>query len=490
MTDGKKKTSPTAILWLRSDLRLDDNPALHAANAEGGAVLPVFIWEPEAEGDWQLGGASRSWLHHSLKNLDAALHAAGSRLIIRQGNSLSTLLQLIDETGASAVFWNRRYEPAIISRDREIKAVLRSKGVTAASFNSLLLFEPWAVQTKSSTPYKVFTPFYRACLALPEPETPLTAPKTIRPPAKWPLTRTLDEIGLLPRIPWDAGIRKKWRCGENACSTRFDAFLKNAVSNYLDDRDRPDFDGTSRLSPYLHFGEVSPRRLWHLVREAIRENTGTTFRKGAEGYLRQLVWREFAHHLLFHFPSSDKAPLNQSFEGFPWRDNPKGLRAWQQGKTGYPIVDAGMRQLWTTGWMHNRVRMLVGSFLVKDLLIPWQSGAKWFWDTLVDADLANNSMGWQWVAGCGADAAPFFRIFNPVSQGERFDPNGDYVREWIPELANLPEEWIHKPWQAPHDVLSKSGVDLGRSYPRPIVNHDDARKAALDLLKHWRTKSY
>ena len=367
MTEGNKKAPPMAILWLRSDLRLDDNPALHAAVAEGGPVLPVFIWEPEAEGDWQLGGASRSWLHRSLENLDTTLRAAGSRLIIRQGNSLSTLLQLIDETGSSAVFWNRRYEPAIISRDKEIKAVLRSKGVTVASFNSLLLFEPWAVQTKSSTPYKVFTPFYRACLALPEPDAPLTAPKKIRPPAKWPLSRKLGEIGLLPRIPWDAGIRKKWKCGEAECSTRFDGFLKNAVSSYLDARDRPDFDGTSRLSPYLHFGEVSPRRLWHLVREAIRENTGTTFRKGAEGYLRQLVWREFAHHLLFHFPSSDKAPLNLSFEGFPWKDNPKGLRAWQRGKTGYPIVDAGMRQLWTTGWMHNRVRMLVGSFLVKEI---------------------------------------------------------------------------------------------------------------------------
>lgn len=479
-------TLPTSILWFRNDLRLDDNPALHAALIHGKAVIPVFIWEPEAEGDWPTGRASRGWLHWSLNSLDAALRAAGSRLIIRQGNTLDNLLRLLEETRASAVFWNRRYEPEITARDQEIETALRTKGATVETFNALLLFEPWTVQTKSSTPYRVFTPYYRACLALPKPSVPLNAPTTIGRPRKWPASVTLEELRLLPRIPWDAGIRATWAFGEAAGHARFDEFVSESLARYLDRRDRPDMEGTSRLSPFLHFGEISPRRIWDSVQEAMRSRKEIGLRPAAEGYLRQLLWREFAHHLLFHYPHTSSAPLNQTFERFAWRNDPQAVRAWQKGQTGYPIIDAGMRQLWTTGWMHNRVRMLVGSFLVKDLLIPWQT-VRWFWDTLVDADLANNTLGWQWVAGCGADASPFFRIFNPVTQGEKFDPNGEYVRQWVPELAKVPDRWIHRPWQAPAVELRKAGVELGHSYPQPIVHHDKARQRALEVFRKLRS---
>ncbi len=473
----------SAILWFRQDLRLDDNPALLAALAHSKTIVPVFIWDPAAEGDWPLGGASRWWLHHSLTHLDQALRAVGSRLIIRQGKTLDTLQECVAATGATAVFWNRRYEPAIIARDKEIKTTLRASGLTAESFNAQLLFEPWTVQTKTSTPYKVFTPFYRACLALPEPSAPQPAPKQIGQPGAMPTSSKLEELALLPKIPWDKGLRSTWNSGEAASATTLDRFLEKALDDYLEGRDRPGVEGTSRLSPYLHFGEISPRRVWHVIRAAMADHKDQSFRQSAEGYLRELIWREFAYHLLFHFPHTPTAPLNKSFERFPWGKQPKALKAWQKGRTGYPIVDAGMRQLWTTGWMHNRVRMIVGSFLIKDLLISWQDGARWFWDTLVDADLASNTLGWQWVAGCGADAAPFYRIFNPVSQGERFDPEGAYVRHWVPELAKLPNKWLHKPWQAPDGILQEAGVTLGASYPQPIVDHDAARKKALELLK-------
>jgi deoxyribodipyrimidine photo-lyase len=478
---------PPSILWFRQDLRLDDNPALQAALVHGRAVVAVFIWDPEAEGAWSPGGASRGWLHWSLRNLDAGLREKGSRLVVRQGNSLNVLQQLIDETGAKAVFWNRRYEPAIATRDRQIEDTLGGRGVRVETFNSLLLFEPWTVQTKSSTPYKVFTPFYRACRALPEPALPRAAPTAVEAPHKWPASLKLDALRLLPRIPWDAGIRSTWNRGEETAEiTRVHEFVRQSLANYPDARDRPDVEGTSRASPYLHFGELSPRRLWHAVQTAMQSRQPAAYRRAGEAYLRQLVWREFAYHLLFHFPETVSAPLNRSFGNFRWRKDPRALKAWQQGNTGYPIVDAGMRQLWATGWMHNRVRMVVGSFLVKDLLLPWQAGAKWFWDTLVDADLANNTLGWQWVAGCGADAAPFFRIFNPVRQGERFDPNGDYVRQWVPELDKLPSRWIHKPWQTPPAVLREAAVELGRNYPHPLVEHGKARTRALELFRKSR----
>jgi deoxyribodipyrimidine photo-lyase len=305
----------------------------------------------------------------------------------------------------------------------------------------------------------------------------------------WPRSEGVEKLRLLPRISWDAGIRDAWNIEEAIATNRVAQFVRGSIAEYPTARDRPDVDGTSRVSPYLHSGELSPRRLWHAVRAASRRPKTGQPPKAAEAYLRELVWREFAYHLLFHFPKTVSEPLQPAFEKFPWRTDARALKAWQKGQTGYPIVDAGMRQLWTTGWMHNRVRMIVGSFLVKDLLLPWQKGAEWFWDTLVDADLANNTLGWQWVAGCGADAAPFFRIFNPIRQGEQFDPEGSYVRQWVPELAKLPDRWIHKPWKASDSVLADAGVTLGGSYPQPIVDHDQARTRALETFKEIREKA-
>jgi deoxyribodipyrimidine photo-lyase len=479
-------TPHTALVWFRQDLRLDDNPALDAAVKTGKPVVPVFIWDPDSEGDWSPGAASRCWLHFALERLEQALHEVGSRLVIREGASLRALAQLVDDASADSVFWNRRYEPALIARDTEIKAGLTQRGLRVESSNALLLFEPWTVKTKTSTPYKVFTPFYRACLSQPEPDAPLHAPTGIKAPAKWPTSARLASLQLVPRIHWDAGIREAWTLEDRADASSVDKFVQHGLADYPEARDRPDVEGTSRVSPSLHSGELSPRRLWHSVHAATRRLKTGPPRKAAESYLRELIWREFAYHLLFHFPKTVSEPLNPGFAKFEWRKDARGLKAWQKGQTGYPIVDAGMRQLWTTGWMHNRVRMIVGSFLVKDLLLPWQDGAKWFWDTLVDADLANNTLGWQWVAGCGADAAPFFRIFNPVRQGEKFDPEGNYVRQWVPELSKLSNRWIHKPWEAPESALKDAGIKLGSTYPQPLVEHDEARVRALEKFKKSR----
>jgi deoxyribodipyrimidine photo-lyase len=482
----KTGTPLSAIVWFRQDLRLDDNPAFEAALAHGTSVIPVFIWDPEGEGEWAPGGASRVWLHGSLRKLDSSLRKKRSRLVLRRGKSLNVLQQLLKETKANAVFWNRRYEPAVVAHDRQVAEAFASQDVKIETFNSLLLFEPWTVQNKSSKPYKIFTPFYRACRALPEPERPIDAPAKIASPKSWPSSLKLDSLRLLPRIPWDKGIRQAWQHEENRGGVRIEDFVHYALADYPDSRDRPDIEGTSRISPNLHWGELSPRRAWHAVRATIAHHKRTATGKAGEAFLRQLIWREFAYHLLYHFPQIVSVPLHPNFAKFRWRRDRRALKAWHKGQTGYPIVDAGMRQLWTTGWMHNRVRMLVGSFLVKDLLLPWQLGAKWFWDTLVDADLANNSLGWQWVAGCGVDAAPFFRVFNPVLQGQKFDPHGDYVRQWAPELASLPDRWIHKPWEAPAAVLREAGVELGHSYPRPLVDHNEARDRALAVFRKTR----
>ncbi len=417
-----------SLMWFRQDLRLADNPALTAAVKRGRPVVPVYIWSPDEEGDWPPGAASRWWLHHSLAALDARLRQRGSRLIIRRGPALPALRQLLRETGADRVFWNRRYEPVIGKRDAEIEKML-----PAESFNSALLVEPWELK-----PYRVFTPFWRACLSK-EIRRPVgrVAPGA---PHRWPRAWPLDELGLLPKIDWAAGLRHAWTPGEIGAQRQLRRFTG---ADYAAGRDRPDLAGTSRLSPHLHFGEISPRQLWAACQPH-------------PAYLRQLIWREFAYHLLHHFPRTPDQPLRPEFQKFPWRRDVKSLKAWQRGCTGYPLVDAGLRELWATGWMHNRVRMVVASFLVKHLLIPWQEGARWFWDTLVDADLANNTLGWQWTAGCGADAAPYFRIFNPTTQAERFDPDGAYVKRWAPEIS------------------------------RPIVDHRQARERALDAYDAMR----
>jgi deoxyribodipyrimidine photo-lyase len=416
-----------SILWFRLDLRLADNPALAAA-VKRGAVVPVFVWAPEEEGAWPPGAASRWWLHHSLQSLASDLGG----LVIRRGPSLDALRQLVKETGATAVFWNRRYEPALIARDTKVKQALLADGLKIESFNSALLFEPWELK-----PYKVFTPFYRTCLAkgIPPARTPRRAVRVV--PAA---SLQLDELKLLPKLNWATGFH--WQPGEAGARAQLRQFTP---TGYRTNRDLPAVAGTSCLSPHLHFGEISPRQVWHAVANA--------------DYRRQLIWREFAHHLLYHFPHTAEKPLRPDFENFPWRKDAKALKAWQRGRTGYPLVDAGMRELWTTGWMHNRVRMVVASFLVKDLLIPWQAGARWFWDTLVDADLANNTLGWQWVAGCGADAAPFFRIFNPATQAEKFDPEGKYGRRWASETVP------------------------------PILDHNGARKRALAAFARMKRQS-
>ena len=482
-------TNPATILWLRLDLRLADNPALEAAIQRGGPVVPVFIWSPEEEAPWTPGGASRWWLHQSLAALEARLREAGSRLVIRRGSTLETLRALAKEAGADAVFWNRRYEPAVIARDAKVKEALRGDGLTVESFNAALLHEPWTIENKSGKPFQVFTPYWKHCLAKADPAAPLSAPKSIAAPAQWPKSLALDELGLVPKLPWTDGLRAAWEPGEAGATAALSRFLAKAFDDYSAQRNRPDLTGTSRLSPHLHFGEISPRQIWHaLARMAKQRGLPEAQWRGSQ-FLAEVGWREFSHHLLFHFPHTPTEPLRADFKKFRWRKDAAWLKAWQRGRTGYPIVDAGMRELWKTGWMHNRVRMIVASFLVKDLLLSWEEGAAWFWDTLVDADLAQNTLGWQWTAGCGADAAPFFRIFNPVLQGEKFDPHGDYVRRWCPELSKLPDKWLHQPDQAPPKILIAAGVELGRTYPEPIVSHTIAREVALEAFARLKPGS-
>jgi deoxyribodipyrimidine photo-lyase len=466
------------LFWFRSDLRLDDNTALieaaHAAGEDG--VVPVFVWSPEDEGAWPPGAASRVWLHHSLAALGEALGARESRLLLRKGPAQEVLPQLARETNARAVFWNRRHEPAVVARDQRVEVTLREAGAAVETCLDYLLFDPEELGREKGSAFKVFTPFWRACQARPAPARPRRAPRNLAAPETRARGLSLEDLGLLPSLDWAAGIRATWTPGEAGAHARMRVFARGPVTQYGHERDRPDREGVSRFSPHLHFGELSPRHAWHLGANDA----------GAIAFRRELAWREFAYHLLVHFPRSPERPLDARFEGFPWTQKTEHLRAWTRGHTGYPMVDAGMRQLWTTGWVHNRVRMVVASFLIKHLLIPWQDGARWFWDTLVDADLGNNTLGWQWTAGCGADAAPFFRVFNPVLQGEKFDPDGTYVRRYVPELERVPAAFIHKPWQAPAEVLTAAGVVLGKSYPRPLVDHDVARKRALAAFAEIR----
>jgi deoxyribodipyrimidine photo-lyase len=477
--------TPACIVWLRRDLRLEDQPAVAAA-ARQGAVVPVFIWAPDEEEPWPPGAASRWWLHQSLAHLQQELERHGSKLIIRRGPSLETLNRLIQETGARAVYWNRGYEPAVRRRDDEVNAALHAAGIETQNFKDALLFEPHEVLTRQGGPYRVFTPFYRACLAGDAPPSPKSAPRSLPAPQNWPESASLESLGLEPRIDWAGGLRAAWTPGAAGAKARLKRFLDQGLNDYPTGRDIPGEQGVSGLSPHLHFGEISPRQVWHAVRKRGEAQTGRGLSDAGQSYLRQIVWREFAYHLLVHFPLVTDQPLNADFARFPWLEDPDALRAWQRGRTGYPLVDAGMRELWSTGWMHNRARMIAASLLVKHLLIPWQAGARWFWDTLVDADLANNTLGWQWVAGCGADAAPYFRIFNPVTQGERFDGDGAYVRRWVPELSALENEWLQKPWEAPRLALDEAGIELGRDYPWPIIEHAAGRTRALEALAEMR----
>ena len=474
------------LLWFRQDLRLADNPALLAAIARDAPIIPVFIHAPDEEADWTPGAAARWWQHRSLEALAESLQRCGTRLVLRHGPTLPCLRELITETNAAAVLWNRRYEPAVIARDRDLKRQLRAAGLEADSYNAALLAEPWEVQNQSGRPYQVFTPFWRHLLKQLQPAAPLPAPTALAPPPRWPRSDNLAQLGMLPRIRWYETMQGSWTPGERGAQQQLEQFVDEAFFSYLDARERPAVAGTSRLSPHLHHGEISPRQIWHGVAAAATRRRIDPAEWRSSQFLTELGWREFAHHLLYHFPHTPLEPLRAEFKSFPWRRDASALAAWQSGRTGVPLVDAGMRQLWATGWMHNRVRMVVASFLVKNLLLPWQDGARWFWDTLVDADLAANTLGWQWSTGCGADAAPYFRIFNPVSQGARFDPQGVYVRRWVPELARLPDAHIHAPWEAAPAVLAAASIALGETYPAPIVDLKASRTAALTAYRAMR----
>jgi len=466
------------ILWFRQDLRISDHAALNAASQSGAPVIPLFIYGEQTPGDWKPGGASRWWLEGSLAELDNALQTMQSRLILRRGRAQDVLASLVDETGAKEIYFTRRYEPENAAEEKIIAEHLTEKGIECRRFGGSLLFEPEAVKTKSGTPFRVFTPFYKACLAMESVRDPVPAPGKLTPPKTWPKSEQLNNWALRPTAPnWASGFKEHWQPGTTGAFSKLNDFVEDRLATYDKDRDRPDRKGTSALSPHLHYGEISPREIWHFIHQSTdtQENT----RKGRTSYLRELVWREFSYHLLWHWPHITESSFNNKFADFPWREDQQAVEAWQSGKTGYPIVDAGMRQLWQTGWMHNRVRMIVASFLTKHLLIPWQEGARWFWDTLVDADLANNSASWQWVAGSGADASPYFRIFNPILQGQKFDPEGTYVRKWVPEIAELPDKHVHAPWE--------SGVRI-EGYPEPLVDHKWARQRALDAYAELKAR--
>jgi deoxyribodipyrimidine photo-lyase len=460
-----------ALVLFRRDLRLADNPALSAACAVHSQVLPVFIHEPNEGGEWAAGSASRWWLHRSLAALDTRLRARQAELHLRQGDTLEVLRELIQHSGATAVYWNRRYEPVSIARDTHIKTVLREQGIEVHSLNSALWSEPWQIATVQNEPYKVFTPYWRKLRPQLQAVEPLPEPVL---PGRRQLSGglSLSALALLPRIRWDNGLAASWRPGEAGAKEMLEIFCDDAIDHYAQSRDLPARHGTSRLSAHLHFGEISPRQIYfELDRRA--QCVEPARRPDIEPYLRELGWREFAYQLLFHFPKTPTDNFNPRFADFKWAP-PDGdqLARWQQGRTGIPLVDAGMRELWHTGWMHNRARMIVASFLTKNLRQHWLHGARWFWDTLVDADLANNTLGWQWIAGCGADAAPYFRVFNPVTQAKKFDPDGRYLRRWLPELASAPLELLHEPWKD-GSLLTRSG------YPAPMVDLATSRQEAL-----------
>lgn len=446
----------------------------------GRPVIPVYV-HSSAGGDWRQGAASKWWLHHALSDLATALEGVGSRLVLRVGEPAVELAGLLASTGSAAVYWNRRYEPTSIALDKTMKSTLEAQRVEVRTFNSHLLFEPWAVANQSGKPFQVFTPFWKSLMSKAVDKPCAFDSGAVVAPQRFPQSVALESLCLLPRIAWDGRMREYWTPTRKAGLFRLNRFIADGVGGYAERRNAPGEDGTSLLSPWLAFGQVGVREIHARLVQA-----GALETKGGQVFWSEVGWREFAYHLLYHFPATVDQPLREQFSRFPWRADDKVLRIWQRGETGYPLVDAGMRQLWAHGWVHNRVRMVVASFLVKHLLQPWQDGARWFWDTLVDADLANNTLGWQWTAGCGADAAPYFRVFNPFTQGEKFDPQGEYVRRWVPELAGLPDNLIYRPWQAPSAVLDAAKVRLGVDYPNPLIDHDEGRQRALrayDILK-------
>ncbi len=463
------------IHWFRQDLRLQDNPALYEASKKG-EVLAVYILDDVNAQDYKMGEASRWWLHHSLDALNKSLDG---KLALYAGNPEHILPKLVARHGIDTVYWNRCYEPWSIHRDKRIKELL---DIEAHSFNGSLLWEPREIAKDDGTPYKVFTPFYRkGCLKAAAPRQPLPAPKLSLVDDS-SHSSSLDDLHLLPTIPWDSQLEPHWQISEQGAEKRLGEFLEEGLAHYKDGRNLPAKPYTSRLSPYLHFGQISANQVWSEVR--MRGDD-----KNVDHFCSELGWREFSYSLLYHNPTLPTENLQKKFDAFPWQENEAYLEAWQKGQTGFPIVDAGMRELWQTGYMHNRVRMIVGSFLVKNLLMHWHHGERWFWDCLVDADLANNSASWQWIAGTGADAAPYFRIFNPVTQGHKFDPEGEYTRRYVPELSSLPNKYLFSPWDAPKDVLKESGITLGDDYPHPIVDLKESRTRALDAFQSLKKET-
>ncbi len=489
----------TVIVWFRDDCRLADNPALSAAlttalastpstDEKTPAIIPVYIDDTDHKTAHKTteesGGAVRWWRHHSLAALDHALRERGSRLHLAQGQPLSVLRALIHATGARAVFWNRRLTPQGIATDQAIKTALRAEGIQVESFNGNYLHEPWAIKTAQDAPYQVFTPYYKAVLRAGLDLPILPAPETLPPPPSSLIGLSLSELQLLPTLPWAAGFTE-WQPGETGAWARLTTFL-DQIDHYANGRDRLDASGVSKLSAHLRFGEISPRHILH----TLLQQRGDLFANpGTEHFVRELVWREFGTYLLYHFPQTAEQPLNPRYNAMPWREAPAELAAWQRGQTGIPVIDAAMRCLWHTGWMHNRARMIVASFLTKNLLIDWRAGAAWFMDTLLDADLASNTAGWQWTAGSGADAAPYFRVFNPVVQAEKFDPDGHFIRQWLPELARLPTPALFAPWQADVHTLLRAGITLGQHYPRPMVDLPTTRQRALAAFAYLKNHS-
>jgi deoxyribodipyrimidine photo-lyase len=461
-----------AIVWFRNDLRLTDNPALAAAIEAGHAIIPVYVLDDIAPGKWKMGGAARWWLHNSVTSLAKDLNDRGAPLILRRGEAAKIIPELAAETGAAALHAARSFEPAMRETDKRVDAALKKTNIAFHRHLSMQLFPPERIKTKTGGDYGVYTPFSKACFEAGVSEVFHPAPKSLKTASKIASDKLAD-WRLLPTKPdWAGGLRDTWQPGEAGAEKLLDAFLKTAVQHYDEARNLPGTHGTSRLSPHVHFGEISPR---HVFKRTEAAGSG----KGVTTFLKELIWREFAIYLLWHHPKLPDAPLRPEFAKFSWSHSQKALTAWQRGQTGYPIVDAGMRELWQTGWMHNRVRMITASFLVKHLLIPWQEGEAWFWDCLAEADLAANAASWQWVAGCGADAAPYFRVFNPVLQGKKFDPDGKYVRRYVPEIADLPDEHIHAPWDAPEIVLTNARVKLGETYPYPIIDLMEGRDRSL-----------
>lgn len=469
-----------ALIWFRRDLRCHDNPALTLACQNHDALLPLYILDADTA---DLGAAQHWWLHHSLISLQTELQHHGLGLCLRRGDPLAILSQIIDTLEIDSIYWSRCYEPAAIERDKEIKTVLLERGIRVYSSNGSLFNEPWTVKNQSGGYFKVFTPYWKQSLKQMSPPTPTVI-------THWPkplpgvASETISQWHLLPKKPdWAKEFSEHWQPGEAGAGLKLETFIDQGLRSYKEKRNQPALtQATSRLSPHLHFGEISPWQIWRAVEQA-RQHPSCDL-QSADNFLSELGWREFSYHLLYHYPSLPNNNFKGEFDRMPWQQDPERLKAWQQGQTGYPIVDAGMRELWRTGYMHNRVRMIVASFLTKHLLIDWRLGAAWFWHTLLDADLANNSASWQWVAGSGADAAPYFRIFNPVLQGEKFDEQGEYVRRWLPELSRLDNKWIHQPWNAPAAALP---VRLGNDYPLPLVDHQQAR--ALALARYQQLKN-